>query len=810
MTQFPAQSEKVISIDPIRISLYRMHPKHEESVLKRFETKLNGNFVAFKGLGHFDVIVVYRVAHHENDSLLFSGTIDGIRSFSNIDCVYLGSNGEENIIETLEKRRVIALNLIALHSDAIKNYGGIYSNLFQDGSKSMFYLNSLTWGEQVIILADENMGSLAEKIEEKVLFHTSKFIDIHTVLGVNLDEVAKIDGDTSDWEENIQENVSLKWLIDLECKADAEKVFHKSLEAQARSTSSAFSFSGPKRSFARRTLVYDLNAATWGQAIKGIRKVRQEAAEYFSSTKLLVRANGEMKACSSGPTPEGRFEPERPKRIKITGSQCKEIKENMGLNVGRQVIQAAYSVLDTAWDSPSDYAVSSLMPAVKKLLQETTQKTHTTNYAAESIPRLDEDQRKLPRLTEAERLMSATRQRMAGMPITREFSRVPFELPPPGPRLYYEAAEHVADCFLRCVNKTTDSSKKIGPPDSEASSGENYSPYVLIDTVDSPQFSGLAIALPYRQLLVPHMYEAITHECLHFHVGETENWKRILGSQEFKDFYRKGRISSFRGQTESERLRQLLVEDIAVESLDFVFSYLENLAMYVNEEWSFFYKLFDQSIGTVILPKTLLPYILRTLSVSIQHEARKMQKNSRKASLVLCLKGIIANKHQLRSLIKQHIENIKDIFSGDEKLKIINNLPPSIVVDLQHDIERLESLLCAIFNEVNGLKEEKMEVLQGMRDFTEMDVKGIITAIMNRRIVSESIQFPHIVVNNLSYWINTMESKHSDDGLPDPMDDYGNNSKETEARAKALVMSLWNSFQLSQCNRAGSEKEKPK
>jgi hypothetical protein len=745
-----------------------MHPNYEDTLLEKFEKEFSQNCVLFKALGHFDIIVIYKGTKR----MLFTGALPGIRSFSNIDCVSWDQDGQEDVIEALKKYRVIALNVIALHSDAVKNYGGIRSKIFNEIDQPVLHLNSLSWGEQVIILQDYEMKNLISRFQSKIHPHVASFLDVHSILGINMEEVRNIDSDRSDWEEEINtEQVGLKWFIDLESINNAEKKVQDALNNLKSKAPDQYCFSIPEKSFSMRTLVYELKMKKWKHAINAIRDVRTQAVEAFSSTKLQIRIQEEPPIYEVGDSPPERYSPEGLEtKITIDANTCHNILINMGNDVARQVLESVYTILDTASNSPSIYAIESLIPATIKLINNSSElKDVYLRDNSIGLTILSENERKRTYLMDAERLLTATRQRLAGMPITREFSRLPFELPPPGLRIYYEAAEYVAATFLSQVMNDTK------PP-----------PYVLIDTVDGPQYGGFAIVLPHRQMLVPRMYEAITHESLHHFIQKEKFWQEnIMASLDAINFYKAGRILSNSDHAGTPLGRYKMIEDIVVESIDFIFSYLEDIDLYMKEEWTFFVKVFDQSIKTLISPEILLPYILRTLAVKIQYKARYIDDNNSSMDRLISL------PRNLRLIIREHLREINDIIEfADENLK--DNFPPELVVNLQHDIEEMAPLLLCIHSEINKIKASKKDVLERMGKYWEQEVDSIVDQIKGNTVVCQAIPYPHLVINRLSSKIN---------------EENITNQNEIETMAKALIMSLWNASQLHKCEKSKKENE---
>jgi hypothetical protein len=119
-------------------------------------------------------------------------------------------------------------------------------------------------------------------------------------------------------------------------------------------------------------------------------------------------------------------------KLDLSPADCKKIQERHSDRVAKTVIQAIYTITDVSFDPPAE-------SLLRKLVQAAIELKNIALGVTSSIPEID----KVFCLNEAEMLIRAARQRLANIPSTRDEQRLPFELPPPGVRVYYEACEYV-------------------------------------------------------------------------------------------------------------------------------------------------------------------------------------------------------------------------------------------------------------------------------------------------------------------------------------------------------------------------------
>jgi hypothetical protein len=429
-------------------------------------------------------------------------------------------------------------------------------------------------------------------------------------------------------------------------------------------------------------------------------------------------------------------------RVFVDQGECETIKDNLGHRVAKVVLESLYTVADLSFDFPSSEVVKSLIPAAGDLKKVALEK-----HKPATVEPLDHLHM---RLLEAETLLRACRQRVAGLPPTREFSRLPFELPPPVVRVYYEAFEHVVNSILQMFRHE-----------------RHFHQYVVIDNVDGPKHSLLAIRMPEHRLKEIPIYPAITHEAFHAHV---ERWlapENEALHAAIKD------INTATFHYDVFQKYQLLAE-IAVELFDFEFSYLGDYCKYVEEEWTFFARHFRESVKREFKPSDIVIYLLRTFSLKLWDEGKteliKADDPEAPSASFYC------NYPQaLRKLLREHIDAARLICVDICGTRIAPAFSPSLLYKMQHDIGAIAPVIDRVFFLFWKEIQKMAELLSQLRQ-QRQEIQGIVNSILQGRVCNEPIGYPHLVVHGVANLFRA-----------------GGRQDVDESRvADALVMTLWN------------------
>ena len=438
----------------------------------------------------------------------------------------------------------------------------------------------------------------------------------------------------------------------------------------------------------------------------------------------------------------------------ISEKDCSIIRTNLGERVAKIVVQAIYTVMDVANDFPSSHVTRGLIPAAEKLIEVAKEPEMLDSYKNAFSP----STRIFMCLSEAESLLRSTRQRVAGLPATREFSRLPFELPPPCVHLFYQTCEYVVSEILNIFNKKY---FKI------------YIPYLTVDTVDGPKHSFLSIRMPEHRLFDTSVYSAISHET--FHAFVSNNNAKIFKSKKVVDFVKEGQLAS---QKTQEFERVALVEEFTVEILDFEFSYLGLFEKYIDDECNFFGSYLKDSIKGNLSLKDIIQYVFRTFIVRVWF----LTKTDSVYHAIPKPTNIAEIPSHLRKLLRQHIEDFKKILSSYHE-GVENLLLDNMVVGLQHDFEELSPSLNVIFAYVSAILKQEKAQLNKLRDYFENSKINKIAESIGKGIVcNEQIEYPHLLVLEVARIFRS---------------EYAMN-KKSKATTVALILSLWNSKNISE------------
>ena len=282
-----------VNEESLRIDFFRVVPECEPTVVNNLRKRLGPENVAiFQAFGHYDIIAVY--SGYDEKSVLFKGGIDGIRSFSCVDCYQISTN-PKSVIDRLTSKRLLSCSILSLSRDHLAKKGGIInSELIEILNDSSLHLLSLSWGEQVVIHSSNEMSNLWEISRNFINWAQGRVLDIHSVIAVNYD-IIENNGDrvNVNWEEKIDKAVSIVWDIDLKC-VEGSKSF---LELKRIINSVSDELEGRVqileigRSFSMTNVSCKISGDSWNTIIKAIKKIRSNGSSLFNSTRLRILEN---------------------------------------------------------------------------------------------------------------------------------------------------------------------------------------------------------------------------------------------------------------------------------------------------------------------------------------------------------------------------------------------------------------------------------------------------------------------------------------------------------------------------------------
>jgi len=429
------------------------------------------------------------------------------------------------------------------------------------------------------------------------------------------------------------------------------------------------------------------------------------------------------------------------------------MKDILGLRVARRVIEALYTVTDVSYDYPSIFLVSSLLDAaisLKKIALSDEKYFANINTLRRVCVR------------EAEYLLRATRQRLSDIPATREFSRMPFELPPSGVYLNIEVCEYVINDL---INNIVDNEWK------------HLNHYVIVDSVDSPSTAVLPVRMPEHKLQDASFYVPLSHEAFHCIVADCHYFSQ--NETPFYRFFEKEPLRSYidystpisllkhvfsRGnQNPPKQQLKRLLEEIVVELLDFNFTYIGNFKDYMEEELSFFAQHIREGVVKKHSTTEIIDYFVRTFIVKIWDQT--IQKSISGLPSEGNPSLITKNKSELRDLLREHLKKAQEIMSPDP---IIRHLYQSTnLFEIQHDIEDMSEVLDVIFQKVweilERTKRNKNSIINKMEIFSNgRKIQENIRSIAQKKIIFENIEFPHIFIRRFSEYIRKKVKNETD------------------------------------------------
>jgi hypothetical protein len=279
----PPSKNAILAQEGLRIDLFRMHPHtdYESGLVDQFAKRLNPTKIAsFKALGHYDIICFYPFI--TDDIFLFKGSIKGIRSFSNIDCICKADKDPSKIISELQKSKFVIIAIIAFDIIPLADNGGIINNITISLTKTYggFHLNSPSWGEQILIIHGNSMNQLLTNYRSIMESLISESIDINSIVGINYDLINNM-GEL--WDEEIPEFIKIEWHVELILPHS------KDFSDKIRASYPAFISDDNICSISNSSkVIYDIKSNRWADVINSIRSIRRSYATEIVTTKLTI------------------------------------------------------------------------------------------------------------------------------------------------------------------------------------------------------------------------------------------------------------------------------------------------------------------------------------------------------------------------------------------------------------------------------------------------------------------------------------------------------------------------------------------
>jgi hypothetical protein len=761
----------------IKLSFFRLYPEREteEHFSKKLSSSLGAeNLAVFKAFGFYDIIALYPLDLEK--TLERSGTIYGIRSFASIDCLCWDSQEPEQLIKQIHEFNLVSIIAATLTRPQRYDFGGLRNTaLCESLDPDSIYLNSSSWAEQVLILGSVDMTGLIKKAKETISCLKRTCSEIQSTIGVNLTRLSQIESDDSVWDEQISEEAHVRWTVRIDSPSTLHLFNTKLLSLKIpdifKKGPALVNLEGTEQHFA-------ISNCTWGQLINAIRTIRNQCADFLLTTKLIVLQQIIIPCNEHADSLIPRHEPFI-EEASLKDDDCQTILNNMGDRIGTYVARALYTVSNYHASGPSaQAALGSLVYAAAEL------KSLAISDPAEQF--LDFDIFQLICSVESERLIAAVRQRLDGLPAYRESNYPSFDTPPTTVKLYYEASEYVIKKLI---------SKYLNI---------NYTPYVLLDTVDYPEHSHLSIRLPIHLKDSLLVYNALSHEALH--ALESCHRKDYETSPEVLSYITRGCTQSF---SSTLRSRSDLLSEVFVELLDFGLTYRDSLAVYLDQLWTFFVKHFSGGVKRSVRQRDIVRHILRTFIVRI-YSITWDRNNNQDAYHSTSFLSLMANPHDLRELLRSHISDCKSVCAKAMKKYLKSNSEiiswlddndsnsifelrlDSLIQKMQSDVREMQKALSTIYYEASEVINSYP--LHDMHDWANSpSTKSIVDHIVSGTPVNKVLKYPHLVVNLCiqSFLHNIFEF----------------DTRDERRITLALLISLWNSLNLE--NQASTLDQKP-
>ncbi len=839
------ESSTSYQINPrgLRLSFFRLEPTSDNKVVEELQKNLtarvrekiaddgenekkNGetakgeddHIVFFHVIGHYDILAVHSPKYH--NQILFGGSIKGIRSFSSLYCLCEPTPSPREIIDRLRSWQTLAVMTFSLRKDVLAE-GGIHNPVIAEVLKGVgiegIYLNSLTWNEQVLLIRADTLGALVSRYQALLGFLKNKVIDHHSILAVEMKALA----DPLTATAPVEHFLHLEWLVKLKYAYSFERFF-EIIESTARDCGIQIAgnytriyrsevivvFVDQKKQDGDAPNTSSESGLTWGAIFNFIKNVRERAYPELLSTRLFV-----LKDWNDGPgkdeivpsvNGEGAAGPENSvvegisddlidddtsllEQIHLSGKECEEIQKKVKDHaIAETIVKALYTLADAANEYPAREAVRSLIPPAVEL------KKMALRIGEAYVREVEKEVERC--FNGAIYMLSAVQKRLGALPPTREFSRVPFEIPLPGMRIFYEGCEFVIEslrsAFDPLLVEKFNKDKIIQGRRSDAiRPGEYILPkcYVHIDTADGPSYGPLAILIPDKMLDIPECFTALSHEFFHV-VVESLNIDEITAVSSFVKF------SNPRSYPNTEIAKHKLITEICVEVLDFVYSYLCDFNLYMEDEWTFFASNLRRSYLEVTVRDHIVYYLLRTFAVRLWREKYLNGGSSNVPESPLKYDPVSVSlevPRQLRRCIATHIERAAEIsrevprYMGtgvnipDEERFPFDQIK---VFDLQHDIMEMAPALDDMFDMIWRLVRDGRDYLDRLRAFdNDPESTNIVDLIFRGQVSNCRIEYPHLLPIRVARKVREVKA----------------NTEDQRKVSYALILSLWNASKKS-------------
>ena len=569
----------------LRISFFRLHSYHEyeTGLIEKLKQQLGGDrIIFFDAFGHYDKICIYE--SYKDHKLLFSGKIDGIKSFSTIECICWYPQKINDIINKLKNTKFVSINIFALKKAHLFKSGGLRNDIVKSKlTTDHYYLNSFAWGEQIVLRCSNNMTTLIDETSRFNKAISDNVYEIRSIIGVYNNKNESYCHSSESEADILFEDIILEWNIELIIQSGALQKFNRAVNFVAEKTQNNFVVMETATSLSGSEIRYKISGKNWKSIRSSIKEIRLMVPDLFITTRLRILSIGKTEDENDSLPDTINNNAGCNNKIYLDEEKCQRILSNLGDRVAKTVIHAVYTVTNALNDYPSCIVVESLVPAVNELIY----------IATEGFQALagNRDKNKIIRfmLSDSENILRTTRQRISGIPITRELSKLSFELPPPNVRLYIETCEFVTGELLKILSST-------------------YKPYIIIDSMEGPQHSYLAIKLPEHMLREISVYVGLYHEAFHSFITHS---KIIINNDKLNKYIEIPESLS------PQSRKKKIIEEMIVELLNYNFTYLEDYESYMRQTWKALANYFSSPLNRSLMPQDLLKYLLRTFIIKL-------------------------------------------------------------------------------------------------------------------------------------------------------------------------------------------------
>lgn len=774
-------------------------------------TAEQGRLACSAVFGLYDNLCVIRKS--DEKKIQKGGTISGVQAFSEVDCYFDRTQNPSTIIQNIRKFKCTMFISATLRPDELYEHG-IFVNL----NLNKFFLHdevffahgrSLSWGEQILILCTNSIQLLLELTRKLMLDLKNKTLDTHTILTLSSPFVSGADENKLN-NDILGDNEVLEWEIQIKRGLGGCAAIYKQMSSLAdgnkniptKYSEASFSVTGDKQIY-RFT-----SGARWSDILKLIRHVRYgESPSIIGSTLNLRFLDWKAPA----PPVDSRFvrliKIEKNillKRLVLRASTIERIQKNLGWRVGYIVVQAIYTVYDAASQFPKYYLMRQLVHA-----------SITLFHMAISKPGSDSDKNKLIRNCQGEALdiMNAVRQRLSGIPVTREGAKTAFETPPPSLRIHYEALEYIPMCILSLF----EAAKPLGSTKAyvqdwivwpQGRVKKIQKPYIMVtNNLEAPGHKLLKIYLPEHRISDIANFSAISHEAMHHYA----TWLLSAVIDDLRVQENLKRICSLPSLSQGRSLNKLerLVHEFLVEILNFEITYLSNINKFIKGEWcNVLYRLLTSRGPTSNTNDHLYIHIVRLFVVVFWSDLSKNNILGGEAWSINRFKNAISDSSSLRGVIREKftlLRNItKEFISYHHRYLSLVHKPENIklferhlsislsndkISNIQFTLQNFSETLSVIFERFWDLfsRTSIRSSLSEMKNSLD-SIDDLANNIMDGRVQNVKIQFPHLLVQAIFSKLLIPSKTQA-------------NYKIHEKITTALLLTLWNAWNIFEFER---------